>query len=109
MPTRTYHLRVWTRMAASPESAERAFGGVGDSPMKALCSHWEHQAQLEPVSDGCRRVDDLTFTPRLPASRLVAEGVQLLLTRAHRRAAQGLNPDARATAVAMLRLLPDET
>lgn len=113
MSERSYHLRVWTRLRATPEAAEAAFaaappswlGRLGLGP-DALCARFDSTHTVEAASDGCRYIDAVDFTVRGPAAPLLAELLAWRLSAAHHRVAQGLEHDTRATGVAMLRELP---
>ena len=82
---------------------------VEQSPNNPLFHSWEHVRTLEASSDGCRYMDAITFAPRLPATRLVARAVEELFIHIHKQSARHFRTDERATAVAMLRVVPEES
>lgn len=82
---------------------------VENSPDNPLFYAWEHVRTLEAGSDACRYMDAITFAPRLPATRLVARAVEELFIHIHKQSARHFRTDERATAVAMLRVVPDES
>lgn len=75
-----------------------------DSSSNSLFSLYEHVHQFETTPDGCRYIDAVTFTPRLPAQKYMAILTQRLFQHRHRVAAKRLPTDPQATAVAMLRV-----
>ncbi|MCB9760271.1 MAG: hypothetical protein H6739_10585 [Alphaproteobacteria bacterium] len=78
------------------------------SPDNPLFQEWTHVRTLEEAADAVRYMDAVTFAPRLPATRLVARAVEELFIHAHKQSARRFETDARATAVAMLRVVPTE-
>lgn len=77
------------------------------SPDNPLFFIWEHERRIEQADGACRFMDAITFAPRIAPTRLVARAVEELFIHAHRQAARHFPTDARATAVAMLRLADD--
>ena len=79
-----------------------------DTSENTLYATWHHEHLFEPTADGVRYIDALTFTPRegLPPKWIARLTTRLFVHR-HRRAARRLPSDSRATAVAMLRELPE--
>lgn len=76
-----------------------------DTSENALFSRWEHEHLFEETPDGCRYVDAVTFTPKLPAQKIMAIATQRMFQRRHRAAAKRLPTDPQATAVGVLRVL----
>jgi len=127
-----YHLRCWTRFYASPEEIWEAQRQLAAQPppvavtptldwpdalpdgacvrtgANGLFSSWEHERSLETASDATRFLDAVTFTTRAPNAsldRVVRRVVLELFLRRHRKAADLLPTDRRATAVAVMRTL----
>lgn len=82
---------------------------VERSPDNPLFHSWEHVRSLEAGSDACRYMDAITFAPKLRATRLVARAVEELFIHIHKQSARHFRTDDRSTAVAMLRVVPDES
>ncbi|MCB9779415.1 MAG: hypothetical protein H6742_12685 [Alphaproteobacteria bacterium] len=80
-----------------------------DESENRLMAAWRHEHTVEPTGDGCRYIDDVQFSPRGPLPALhVAHATALLFRHRHLRFARGLDHDARATAVIVLREVLDE-
>ncbi len=67
-------------------------------------ARWEHEQLFEETSDGCRTVDVVTFQPKGPA-RAVARAVLEIFLARHRKLAERVPTDKRATAIAVMRTL----
>ncbi len=76
-----------------------------DRSENALFDLWEHEHRFEQASDAAFYLDAVTFTPRWGPPHLVARAVEALFVHRHRKAAQQLPTDQKATAVSMLREL----
>jgi ligand-binding SRPBCC domain-containing protein len=74
-----------------------------DRSANLLFSAFEHEHLFQPTPDGCRYVDAVSFTPRLPASKATAIALERLFVHRHRVAARRLPSDPQATGVAVLR------
>lgn len=70
-------------------------------------ARWEHEQLFEETSDGCRTVDVVTFQPKGPA-RAVARAVLEIFLARHRKLAERVPTDKRATAVAVMRTLEQD-
>jgi ligand-binding SRPBCC domain-containing protein len=73
-----------------------------DTSENALYAEFIHEHSIEPSSDGCRYIDDVVFVPRF-ASKLVAIATAHTFVLRHRRAARGLDADARTVGTRVLR------
>jgi ligand-binding SRPBCC domain-containing protein len=74
----------------------------------AIFSRFEHTHTFQPTSDGCRYVDDVVFTPALPAAKMIAILTRRLFVHRHRVAAERLSPDGRTVGTSVLRVLLEE-
>jgi ligand-binding SRPBCC domain-containing protein len=79
-----------------------------DTSVNALFSRFEHTHVFEPTPDGCRYIDDVVFTPALPAAKLTAILTRRLFVHRHRVASQRLSPDDRTIGTSVLRVLLEE-
>lgn len=73
-----------------------------DTSENALYTAFSHLHRFEPASDGCRTVDQVSFTPAFAPALLAALTTRVFVHR-HRTLAAHLPVDARAAAVAILR------
>jgi ligand-binding SRPBCC domain-containing protein len=73
-----------------------------DTSENALYRAFSHLHRFEAASDGCRTVDQVTFTPAFAPGLLAAATARVFVHR-HRTLARHLPVDPRATAVAILR------
>ena len=76
-----------------------------DSSENRVFSAWRHEHRIEPSSLGTRYVDLVDFQPRGRAVHWTAIALRELFLHRHRRAAQHLPTEVRATAIATLRKL----
>ena len=111
MPT-TFHLRVWTRFLV-PATEARTGLPAEPGPPGGVYARFEHARTLEDTPDGCRCIDAITFTPALPAQKLIAILTRRWWVFLHKSAARRLRADPQATGIGMLRVLveaePDPT
>ena len=88
-------------------------GGVPGVSFKStstntIFSRFEHTHTVQTTIDGSRYIDDVVFTPALPAAKLTAILTQRLFVHRHRVAAQRLSADARTVGTSVLRVLLEE-
>jgi len=76
-----------------------------DTSSNRLYKNFEHVHLFEETSDGCRYIDQVTFTPALPANKLIAIFTKRLFEHRHRVAAGRLSADRRTIGVSVLRTL----
>ncbi|MFT5685522.1 MAG: ligand-binding SRPBCC domain-containing protein [Myxococcota bacterium] len=79
-----------------------------DTSTNALFSRFEHTHVFEPTPDGCRYIDDVVFTPALPANKLTAILTRRLFVHRHRVVAQRLPADLKTIGTSILRVLLEE-
>lgn len=79
-----------------------------DTSTNALFSRFEHSHIFQPTPDGCRYIDDVVFTPALPANKLTAILTRRLFVHRHRIAAGRLPADQRTIGTSVLRVLLEE-
>ncbi|MDG1484407.1 MAG: hypothetical protein P8R54_32755 [Myxococcota bacterium] len=79
-----------------------------DTSENVLFSRFEHTHVFQPTPDGCRYVDDVIFTPALPANKLTAILTRRLFVHRHRIAAGRLMADERTIGTSVLRVLLEE-
>jgi ligand-binding SRPBCC domain-containing protein len=79
-----------------------------DHSENRMFSRFEHRHQLEEAPDGCRYIDQVTFTPRGPSAKLSALSLKWVFERRHRVAARHLPADQRTIGTAVLRVLIEE-
>ena len=106
-PARLWPLGIsWTTELVEARPTERFV----DRSQNLLYAAFEHRHVFEPADDGCRYVDDVTFTPAAPLpAGLVARMTAAMFGHRHRQSARHLPHDARATAIVVLRqVLEDE-
>jgi len=75
-----------------------------DHSQNMLYSRFEHQHLFQQTPDGCRYIDDVIFTPRLPTAKLAAIVTQHLFIHRHRVAARSLDADTRTVGTSVLRV-----
>ena len=71
-----------------------------DTSSNAIFSRYEHSHIFQSTVDGCRYIDDVVFTPSLPASKMTAIITRRLFVHRHRVASERLSADARTVAAA---------
>ena len=79
-----------------------------DTSTNAIFSRFEHSHVFQPTDEGCRYIDDVVFTPALPAAKMTAILTRRLFVHRHRVAAQRLSPDARTVGTSVLRVFLEE-
>lgn len=89
----------WVTELAQVEPGQRFV----DRSQNLLYRDFEHRHVVQPVTDGTRYVDDVTFTPAGPWPELIVHLTRLSFQSRHRRAARHLPHDPRATGVVVLR------
>lgn len=80
---------------------------LSDRSENALFSRFEHTLMVEPVRDGARCMETVTFTPRMPAKVSAILTQRLFVTR-HVRASAALAVDSRTVGVSVLRVWDPE-
>lgn len=75
-----------------------------DRSSNKLYRDFVHTHELERTDEGCRYIDDVRFTPALPAQKLAAILTQRTFVARHRVAAGAFPADPQATAVSVLRV-----
>ena len=79
-----------------------------DTSTNAIFSRYEHSHIFQSTVDGCRYIDDVVFTPSLPASKMTAILTRRLFVHRHRVASERLPADARTVGTSVLRVLLEE-
>ncbi len=79
-----------------------------DSSTNALFSRFEHEHIFEETRDGARYVDAVTFTPCVPAPKMVAILLKQFFVARHRAASRLLSPDRLTIGTHVLRVLIEE-
>lgn len=75
-----------------------------DRSKNRLYADFSHTHLIERTPDGCRYIDDVRFTPALPAQKLTALLTERAFIRRHQYAAKPFRTDPQATGVAVLRV-----
>ena len=109
LPIRFWGLGVvplpeWPLELVEYEDNKRFVDTTSENP---LFHEWEHRHNIQEASDAVRYWDEITVSPRYGPPRLVARTVERLFKHRHRKTAEKFDTDARATAIAQLRVAFD--
>lgn len=74
------------------------------SSKNLLYAAFRHEHSFETTPEGCRYIDEVQFTSKLPAQKAAAIMLQRLFQHRHRVSARHLPSDPQATAIAVLRV-----
>ena len=80
-----------------------------DTSENVLYSRFEHEHLFEAASDGCRYIDEVTFTPNGPAQKAVALSTLWVFRHRHRVTARKLPADTRTVGTGILRVLVEDS